>query len=356
MTKKIVMTVSGIRPDFIRMSEVFKRLDEAEWCEHVLVHTGQHYDKHLSDVFFEDLQIREPDYNLLTGVASSSHYDLVAKINEKLIPLAHKINPDIIIFLGDSNSVLTSLYLKKEGFKICHIEAGMRSGDMRMLEEINRKSCDMVSDILFVYHKNYKQKALKEGIDENKIKIIGNTIIEPLTKIADLFYLGNKKHILLDIHRPENFKYKDRLEIIIKFSNFCIEQTQTPVKLLKFNRTLEYLNKFNINLGKIETIDLMGYKQFIKFMQDSAFIISDSGTAQEEPALLQIPVIVPRDFTERPESIENNCSQMLKLTSEDSFFDLLRWAQKGFNGNSSWLGEANSSSIIEKNLKDFLNG
>lgn len=352
---KTIVTVTGIRPDFIRMSEIFRKLDQQEWCKHILIHTGQHYDKLLSDVFFQDLEIRKPDFNLNIGSPGKQHYEQQAELGPAIIKVLkqNNIEPDIILFLGDSNSVLASVPLRKEGYKIGHIEAGMRSYDERMLEEINRKVCDHVSNFLFVYHENYKLKAMKEGISPDKIFVVGNTIVEPLNRIADLSYTGTKEHILLDIHRPENFKYKDRMEKILRFANFCTEETGKPVKMLKFGRTIEQIEKFSLNFGKIELIDLMGYKKFIKFMQDSLFIISDSGTAQEEPALLNIPVIVPRDFTERPESIENNCSNMLNLQNE-KFYSDLDWALNKFKCKNTWLGDGNTSQNILEILKNGL--
>jgi UDP-N-acetylglucosamine 2-epimerase (non-hydrolysing) len=353
---KTIVTVSGIRPDFIRMSNVFSALDEADWCNHILIHTGQHYDTLLSDVFFTDLKIRKPDYNLKIGGTNKPHYLQQAELGPKIIEVLkeNNINPDIVLFLGDSNSVLASVPLRKEGYKIGHIEAGMRSYDERMLEEINRKVCDHVSNYLFVYHENYKQKAIKEGIKEENIFVVGNTIVEPLQKIAELNYLGTKKHILLDIHRPENFNYKERMKKIIDFANFCSEETDVPVKMLNFGRTLNSVKNFNLNIGKVEIVDLMGYKDFIKFMQDSLFIISDSGTAQEEPALLGIPVIVPRDYTERPESIENNNSILLDLNNEKNFLSMIKWATEEKNMNISWLGSGQTSHKIVKILKEII--
>ena len=138
--KKVVVTVTGIRPDFIRMSKIFKRLDESDWCKHILIHTGQHYNKLLSDVFFKELDIRSPDYNLQIGGPDKKHYHQQAELGVKILELFEKenIKPDIVLFLGDSNSVLASVPLRKEGYIIGHIEAGMRSYDERMLEEINR--------------------------------------------------------------------------------------------------------------------------------------------------------------------------------------------------------------------------
>jgi UDP-N-acetylglucosamine 2-epimerase (non-hydrolysing) len=351
---KTIVTITGIRPDFIRMSQIFKDLDSAPWCNHILIHTGQHYDKLLSDVFFEDLDIRPPDYNLEVGGHGKKHYHQQGELGSKIIELFEKenINPDIVLLLGDSNSVLVSVPLRKEGYKIGHIEAGMRSYDERMLEEINRKVCDHVSNYLFVYHENYRQKALREGIPANRIFVVGNTVVEPLREITDWEYVGEKKHILLDIHRPENFKYKDRMELILKFANLCITKTKKPVKMLKFGRTMAAIKDYGLDLGNIELVDLMGYRDFVRFMQDSEFIVSDSGTAQEEPALLNIPVIVPRDVTERPESVENNNSIMLDLQDQTCYNKAINWVTADRNSSTKWLGDGNTSRKILEILKN----
>ena len=147
--KKTVVTITGIRPDFIRMSFVFKELDK--YFRHILIHTGQHFDNKLSDVFFKELCIREPDYILDTGKVCSNHYEQLSYLSREIPNLFKEKNivPDLILFLGDSNSAGVSFPLKKEGYKIAHIEAGMRSYDRRMLEEINRTVCDHCSDFLF---------------------------------------------------------------------------------------------------------------------------------------------------------------------------------------------------------------
>jgi len=353
---KTIVTVTGIRPDFIRMSEIFKKLDNSSWCNHILIHTGQHYDDLLSNVFFRDLEIRRPDFNLNIGSANKKHYEQQATLGPKIINLLkeQEIKPDVILFLGDSNSVLASVPLRKEGYKIGHIEAGMRSYDERMLEEINRKVCDHVSNYLFVYHENYKIKALKEGISENRIFVVGNTIIEPLSKIADLDYDGANSHILLDIHRPENFNSKDRMRAIIEFAIRCTEKTNVPIKMLNFGRTMNAIKNYNLDTGPIKIIDLMGYTEFIRFMQNSLFIISDSGTAQEEPALLKIPVVVPRDYTERPESMENNCSILLDLESSSAYDTAIEWATRREDSASTWLGDGTTSEKVISILRETL--
>ena len=349
---KTIITVTGIRPDFIRMSEIFKKLDEN--FNHILIHSGQHYNALLSDVFFDELEIREPNYNLGIGGPNKEHFHQTGELSTKLIELirSENLNPDLIIFLGDSNSVVCSVALKKEGYKIGHIEAGMRSGDKRMLEEINRMVCDLCSDFLFVYHDNYKYKLQKENIVDG-VHVVGNTIVEVVKKHMPS---GPKRKdcIILDIHRPENFKYKNRLENIIKYANEMSKIYELPIYMLGFPRTLSMIEEFKIDLGNVTTIDLLPFKGYIDAVYNSKFIISDSGTAQEEPAILRTSVIVPRDFTERPESVLGNCSFMLDVntSSNSSWSDSQSWLLLNADKrDTSWLGNGTTSDKIIEILK-----
>jgi UDP-N-acetylglucosamine 2-epimerase (non-hydrolysing) len=356
---KTVVTITGIRPDFIRMSEIFKKLDDN--FNHILIHTGQHYDALLSDVFFNELEIRKPDYNLEIGGRGKEHFHQSADLSVKIIELLRKedIKPDIILFLGDSNSAMAATPLKKEGYKIGHIEAGMRSYDKRMLEEINRVCCDHCSDLLFVYHDDYKNNLLKENFDSKSIHVVGNTIVEVAMKFNDLLNTKSKTKdfILLDIHRPENFKHRSRLENIIKYAQYFSNLTGLPIKLLGFKRTMDYITEFKIDLTSIDCIELMSYKDFMLTQYNAAFMISDSGTAQEEPALLRTPVLVPRDYTERPQSYANNCSHYLDVN--EFKIETLKlandWLKSISDGNlimkSDWLGDGKTSTDIITILK-----
>lgn len=358
-----IITVTGIRPDFIRMSKIFKKFDEN--FDHILVHTGQHYDKMLSDVFFEELNIRKPDYNLEIGGPGREHFHQAADLSVKIIELIRKenLNPDLICFLGDSNSVVSAVPLKKEGYKIVHIEAGMRSFDKRMLEEINRIVCDHCSDYLFVYHQNYKTKAISENIPPENIFVVGNTIVEVAREMQKELRKKPKEfnHIILDIHRPENFNYKTRLENIILFANDMRYMFNLPIKMLCFGRTQFKIEEWKIDLGEIEIIPLMSFKNYIQKVYNSKFIISDSGTAQEEPALFNTPVIVPRDFTERPESVWNNCSVMIDVNStyNSTWEEAYKYINNSYNGaitiNPQWLGNGNTSQLIVDKIKELFN-
>ena len=353
---KTVMTISGIRPDFIRMSEIFKKLDQN--FNHILVHTGQHYDELLSGVFFKELQIRKPDYTLNTGQEGGTHYQQLGYLSVAIMNLIKDKNltPDLILFLGDSNTVCAALPLRKEGYVIGHIEAGMRSFDKRMLEEINRTVCDHCSHIHFVYHEEYKKFLENENIKDN-VHVVGNTIVEVCKPFIPT-ELKRNEIILVDIHRPENFKYKNRLENIIKYANKCGAKYGLPVKMLKFSRTFQYIEQFDIDIGTIEIVDLMAYKEYLTTMYHSRFIVSDSGTGQEEPAIFDTPVIVPRDYTERPQSVEANCSYMLNVNTDQNFEGSWNWIKKIENKelqmDISWLGNGDTSELVINILKKFL--
>lgn len=352
------MTVSGIRPDFIRMSAIFKKLDEDVDINHILVHTGQHYDELLSGVFFKELKIRKPNYILDTGKQGGTHYNQLGYLSIAIMELIDNENlkPDLILFLGDSNTVCAALPLRKEGYIVGHIEAGMRSFDKRMLEEINRTVCDHCSHIHFVYHDEYKRFLENENIKDN-VHVVGNTIVE----VCKPFIPNDKKRndmILLDIHRPENFKHKYRMENIIQYANLCIEKYGIPVKMLNFGRTTKNMEEYGIKLGKVELVDLMAYKEYLTTIYHCPFIISDSGTAQEEPAMCDTPVIVPRDFTERPQSVEANCSYMLDINNDTKFEESWNWLykieSKELIMDIKWLGDGNTSDLVVEKLKLFL--
>lgn len=327
------------------MSEIFRKLDKN--FEHILIHTGQHFDFGLSEVFFKDLKIRKPDYNWGIGQTASDHFEQLAhlilkiKEHEQLLKSA-----DLVLFLGDSNSVLASIPIAKLGIKIGHIEAGMRSGDRRMFEEINRVVCDHCSSLHFCYHDNYAQNLINENLNPKGIHVTGNTIVEVVKQIIPE---EDKKNcnILVDIHRPENFLDKNRLINIIDYVKYIGNKYDLPVSFLNFKRTVDKIKEWNINMDGINITDLMSFPDYISAAYHSKIIISDSGTAQEELAFLKTPVLVPRDFTERPESTANGCSVMIDVNSFN--IDLIKnklqkCEELGFK--TKWLGNGTTSDCI----------
>lgn len=353
---KRIVTVTGIRPDFIRMSKVFEKLDEN--FDHIMIHTGQHYDDELSKVFFNELKIRKPDFTLETGKKSSTHYEQLSFLSEEIIYLLKrkKIDPELILFLGDSNSALVSAPLFKEGYKIGHIEGGMRSYDRRMPEEVNRVICDYVSDLVFVYTPLYKERLIKENKAPNQIFVVGNTIVEVVKEYMPSG-VRTKDYILADIHRNENLKDPAQYNHILEYLNQLGEKAGLQIRLVKFNRALKLIRKHKLLKGKknIKLVGPYGFLDYLNLQYNAYGVVSDSGTSQEECPLLGVPVAVPRKHTERPESVENGNSILIgenrpikKMTNETlKFFESYSVSPKELK----WLGNGKTSQKIINILK-----
>lgn len=351
-----IVTITGIRPDFIRMSKVFEKLDHN--FEHIMIHTGQHYDDELSKIFFNQLKIRKPDFTLATGKNSSNHYEQLSYLSKEVIYLLKqkKIEPSIILFLGDSNSALVSAPLFKEGYKIGHIEGGMRSYDRRMPEEVNRVICDYVSDLVFVYTPLYKERLVNENKNPDQIFVVGNTIVEIVKQYMPTGP-RSKNFILADIHRSENLKSVGQLNHILTYLNELSNKTGLEVRLVKFNRAVKMIEQNNLLAGKknIKLIGPYGFLDYLNLQYNAYGIVSDSGTSQEECPLLGVPVAVPRLKTERPESLENGNSILVgetrpinKMVKETiSFFENYSVSKKQLK----WLGDGKTSEKIINILK-----
>lgn len=355
---KTIVTITGIRPDFIRMRNVFRELDKS--FKHILIHTGQHYDNELSQIFFRELEIRKPEYHLVTGKSSKNHYEQLSYLSKEIIYLFKRknIKPDLVLFLGDSNSVAVSIPLFKEGYKIGHIEGGMRSYDRRMPEETNRVVCDYCSDLVFVYTPLYKERLIRENKNPNHVFVVGNTITEIVNEYLPK---GKKKnnYLVADIHRNENLISKNQYQYILKYLNSLGKKLRMRVKLVRFNRAIQLVGLGIFRVYKnIELVGPYGFLDYLQLQYHAYGVISDSGTAQEECPLLKTPVAVPRNFTERPESVENGNSilvgehQLLnKMVSETiDFFANYSLDQSKIR----WLGDGNTSKKIVKILQNKL--
>ncbi len=352
-----IVTITGIRPDFIRMKKIFEGLDNN--FNHIMIHTGQHYDDELSKVFFQELDIRRPDYILESGKNSHNQYEQLSYLSNavpKLLKEKH-IAPNLVLFLGDSNSAMVSVPLFKEGYRIGHIEGGMRSYDRRMPEEVNRVICDYVSDYIFVYTPLYKQRLLEENKSSDSIFVVGNTIRE----IVDDYMpkgLKTKDYIVADIHRNENLYSINQYDHILQYLNLVGEITGLPVKLVKFNRALklvggdEYYKKYK----NIEIVGPYGFLKYLDFQYNAYGVISDSGTSQEECPLLNVPVAVPRLCTERPESVENGNSILIGETNpinEMAYNTVNFFKNYSINDDQKkWLGDGTTSQKILMILKE----
>jgi UDP-N-acetylglucosamine 2-epimerase (non-hydrolysing) len=354
-----IATITGIRPDFIRMRNVFRELDEN--FDHIMIHTGQHYDDELSKIFFDELDIRKPDYTLNTGQSSRNHYEQLSYLSKAIIDLLknEKIEPKIILFLGDSHSAVASLPLFKEGYKIGHIEGGMRSYDRRMPEEVNRVVCDYCSDQIFVYTPLYKERLLKENKPADQIHVVGNTIVEIVNEFMPKGEKTND-YIVADIHRSENLKDYRQYNHILNYLNELGNQLNKPVKLVKFRRALNLIEEHNLlnDKNNIELVGPYGFVKYLDFQHKAYGVVSDSGTSQEECPLLEVPVAVPRLHTERPESVENGNSIIVGET--DPVEVMVEKTVTFFENYSvnedkvKWLGDGSTSKRIVEILKKEL--
>jgi UDP-N-acetylglucosamine 2-epimerase (non-hydrolysing) len=310
-----VVTITGIRPDFIRMSAVFERLDAQ--FDHVMIHTGQHYDDELSQVFFRELKLRKPDFVLETGERSRTHYEQLSYLSVEIIRLLKRqeIDPAVILFLGDSNSVLAALPLFKEGYRIGHIEGGMRSYDRRMPEEVNRVVCDYVSDLVFVYTPLSKERLIRENKDPSRIFVVGNTIVEVVRKYKPQGPRA-RDYIVADVHRNENLRNAQQFGHVLRYLDAVGEALGLEVRLVRFARAVKLIDEFQLlkGLRHVSLVGPYGFLDYLALQYGARGVISDSGTCQEECPLLGVPVAVPRNATERPESVEQGNSLLVGET------------------------------------------
>jgi UDP-N-acetylglucosamine 2-epimerase (non-hydrolysing) len=354
-----VVTVTGIRPDFIRMSEVFTRLDQR--FDHVMIHTGQHYDDELSRIFFRELAIREPDHVLDTGTKSRNHYEQLAYLSTEIIRLLERerLDPAVILFLGDSNSVLASLPLFKDGYRIAHIEGGMRSYDRRMPEEVNRVCCDYVSDLVFVYTELYKERLVRENKAAERVHVVGNTIVEVVNKYRPRGP-RSRDYLVADIHRNENLKDAAQYGHVLDYLERLGQALDLEVRLVRFGRAVRLIEGHDLLAGKrrVRLCGPYGFLDYLDLQYQAYGVISDSGTSQEECPLLGVPVAVPRDYTERPESVEAGNSLLVGETRpvERMVEDTLRFFE-GYTISADrlrWLGDGRTAERIVHLLEQEL--
>ena len=306
-----VMTVLGTRPEIIRLNLIIKKLDK--YCEHILVHTGQNYTDNLNSVFFDDFQLRQPDYSL--GVRGDTFGQQIGNILIETEKIIREEKPDKLLILGDTNSGLVSIIAKRMGIPVYHMEAGNRCFDYRVPEETNRKIIDHSSDILMPYTHRSKENLLREGIPIENIYVTGNPINEVIETYAEkigeseiLTTLGLKENefFLVTAHRAENVDDSDRLKDILTSLNLIFKSYNLPVICSLHPRTKDMIKRHSLdNLAKnITFIDPVGFFDFISLEKNAFCVISDSGTVQEECCIFKKPNITIRDVTERPETVE----------------------------------------------------
>jgi UDP-N-acetylglucosamine 2-epimerase (non-hydrolysing) len=328
-----IASMVGARPNFMKIAPIVHEIQRTAGIDHRLVHSGQHYDQQMSESFFEELHIPKPDVNLEVG--SGSHAWQTAEVMKRFEAVVLEWKPDVVMVVGDVNSTLAAaLVASKLGVTVAHVEAGLRSFDMSMPEEINRKLTDAISDLLFVTEQSGIQNLLKEGVEQDKIFLVGNVMIDCLVehrKIAEkseiLRRLGLQKdgakasaYGLLTLHRPSNVDDPAVLRDIL--STIATLAEKMPVFFPVHPRSLERIRQFGLGSYLAEEksgaaargivpLPPLGYLDFLCLMDHARLILTDSGGIQEESTILGVPCLTLRENTERPVTVEQGTNQIV---------------------------------------------
>ena len=320
MKRLKVMTIVGTRPELIKLSRVIAELDKS--TDHILVHTGQNYDDELNKVFFDDLEIRQPDHYL--DAASESAIETVSQVISKIDPVITSENPDAILLYGDTNSCLSAIVAKRRKVPLFHMEAGNRSFDERVPEEINRRIVDHISDINMPLTEHARRYLIQEGIRPETIIKIGSCMEEVLdyysekieaSNICSKLDLQTGNYFVISAHREENVDTPDRLSGLMNSLNALVEKYDVPAIFSVHPRTkarLDALPESNLD-QRVKLMKAMGFMDYIQLQKSSKCVISDSGTIAEESSLLRFPAVTLRQAHERPEGMDEGILIMSDL-------------------------------------------
>ncbi len=319
-----VMTVVGTRPELIKLSRVMAELDRS--VHHVLVHTGQNYDDELNRIFFEDLEIRQPDYYL--DAAGTTAVDTIAQVLSKVDPVMAEEKPDAILLYGDTNSCMAAIAAKRHKIPVFHMEAGNRSFDDRVPEEINRRIVDHISDINMPLTEHARRYLVAEGIKSETVIKTGSCMQEvleyyaPKIEMSDAVkHLGLKprQYFLISAHREENIDTPKRLAGLLESLNALAETYDVPIIFSVHPRTRKRLDDLahgNID-SRIQFMKAMGFLDYIQLQKQAMCVISDSGTIAEEGSLLNLPAVTLRQAHERPEGMDEGTVIMSDVEPEN---------------------------------------
>lgn len=306
-----LMTIFGTRPEIIRLSVIIKQLDQ--FCDQISVHTGQNYDESLSEVFFRDLELRPP--NLYLGVRANSFSEQIGQILERVDQTIEAYKPDRILILGDTNSGLASIVAARRGIPVFHLEAGNRCYDDRVPEEVNRRIIDHTSTVLMPYTHRSKENLLREGIERQRIFVVGNPIYEVINNFQEKINQSNvlsqlglspQNYFVVTMHRAENVDIPQRLAHLLQALSLLEQKHQLPIIVSLHPRTADKIERFGIEINREKIIFLppLGFLDFVTLEKNAKCVISDSGTVQEECCIFGVPNVTIRSVTERAETIE----------------------------------------------------
>ncbi len=362
---KKVISVVGARPNYMKVAPIHRAFQKySDKVQHLICHTGQHYDVNMSKIFFEELELPQPDFYL--GVGSGSHAEQTAKIMIEFEKVLLKEKPDLVIVVGDVNSTIAcSLVAVKLGIKVAHIEAGLRSFDRTMPEEINRLLTDQIADYLFVTEKSGIENLKNEGIKDEKIFFVGNTMIDSLVNylpkierstIIEELNLNPREYIVVTLHRPSNVDEPKNLEKI--FDQFKKIADKYKIVFPIHPRTRKTLQSSSADYvhPNILLVEPVGYISFIKLVKNSLIVLTDSGGIQEETTYLKIPCLTLRKNTERPITAEIGTNKLIGTEYQkiaEECFNTINNPPKNSQIPPLWDGKA--SERITAKIVELLN-
>ena len=318
------MTVVGTRPEIIRLARVMIALDNSKAIEHIIVHTGQNYDYELNQIFFDDLEIRKPDYFL--NAAGATATETIGKILINIDPLLEDVKPDAFLVLGDTNSCLCAIPAKKRHIPIFHMEAGNRCFDQRVPEETNRKIVDHISDINLTYSDIAREYLLREGLSADRIIKTGSPMFEVLnhylasiknSDVLNRLDLIRDKYFVVSAHREENINNESNFTGLISSLNLIAEKYNYPIIVSTHPRTRKMIDVKGLALHKnIQLLKPLGFNDYNALQMNAKAVLSDSGTISEESSILNFPALNIRQAHERPEAMEEASVMMVGLNPE----------------------------------------
>lgn len=340
--KMKVMTILGTRPEIIRLSSVIKACDK--YFNHVLVHTGQNWDYTLNEVFFNNLELRQPDY-FLSSVGGSLG-ETMGNIIAKSYDVIEKEKPDAVLILGDTNSALSAISAKRLKVPIFHMEAGNRCWDWNVSEMINRKVVDAISDINLPYTEHSRRYLLSEGIDGKTVFVTGSPMREVLdlykqkidnSNILKTLELKERKYILLSSHREENIDNEQNFMSIMTAINNIAEKYNMPVIYSTHPRSAKFIEKRNFKFNPlVKSLKPFGFFDYNKLQKNAYCVLSDSGTLSEESAMLDFPAVLIRTSTERPEVLDKG-SVVIGGIKENDICQAMDMAVSMFENNEPYV-------------------
>ena len=351
-----IAIIIGTRPEIIKMSPVIRAFEE-QGIDYFALHSGQHYSYSLDKVFFNELSLPDPKYNL--GVGSGTQGVQTAKMVESFEKILLDEKPDIILVQGDTNTVLAgSLAAVKIGIKIGHIEAGLRSYDRSMPEEINRVITDHCSDYLFAPTERAKNNLLREGLPLNKISVCGNTVVDAIHEHLeiskrignplDILNIEPKDYLLLTTHRQENVDVKSRLHGILKGMCEIYHEFALPIIFPVHPRTKQRIIDFNIPIPEgLKIVEPCGYLDFLQLEEHARLVLTDSGGLQEECCVLHVPCVTLRENTERPETIEVGANMLVGSDPKR----IVEGTKTMINRTRNWQNPFGDGKTVERIIK-----